>query len=275
MRQETKPTLKPYYEHCRSSSLLDFIHWPVMALLMMTLGLEIAFLTHEKSIIVDRQYNLPLMNFRDLPAIPKSVLGFRLQQREKRLFLNEIVAIEKKLMKKLQQDTGNFTINVLRNGSLLIKFARDYFPIGEAELTESMKTALNNFVPKLYAQLFADEKLKNAIHKVTLYGFSSPYSESEDSEGPKKYNQKLALSRARSIFNYIFNIEKMKFREQDFAVKITTISGQGTVALARMVTPARKQDLLKKFCLTNDCYQTRYIMLEPQLMNKKVSRSIP
>ena len=159
----------------------------------------------------------------------------------------------------------NFAVTILKNGSILMKFSKDYFSLGEHELTNTMKSEIGNFMPKLYKHFYHNPKLRNSIKRLTIYGFSSPYTESQQINGAKKYNQKLALARAREIFNHLFNVEKINFKEQDYGVKVTTISGQGTIALANLVTPATKNKLLKRFCQTNDCYQTRYIMISPYI----------
>lgn len=154
-----------------------------------------------------------------------------------------------------------------KTGEVVLDFKNSYFDTGKAQLKKEMVDTLEKFVPLYSEGLFEDEKTASKIGSVEIIGFASPTYKGKyvdpsslDPANQKAVNLNLDLSynRAKSIFGYIFNTDKMKYRNQQRLMGLVKVTGRSFLGQSNGVKPNANED----FCKVNDCKKEQRVIIK-------------
>lgn len=162
---------------------------------------------------------------------------------------------------KADVDTGT--------GDVLLSFGDQYFDTGRAELKPRMAKILEQAVPAYSASLFENDKVAEKIQSVEIVGFASPTYKGKfvdpaslDPENRQavNYNLDLSYNRARSIFNYVFDRNKMAFKHQQRLLPLVKVTGRSFLASDKVRQPAASGT--ESFCRVNDCAKLQKVIIK-------------
>lgn len=157
-----------------------------------------------------------------------------------------------------------------RNGDVMLSFGDQYFDTGRADLKPQMRDILQKAMPAYSASLFNDPKIAQKIQSVEIVGFASPTykgkfinPKSLDPADRKavNYNLDLSYNRARSIFNYVFDKNKMSFSHQKQLLPLVKVTGRSFLSDDDSRTPAGNGSA-EDFCRKNDCAKLQRVIIK-------------
>ncbi len=163
-------------------------------------------------------------------------------------------------------------------GDVTISFGKDYFDNDSARLKDTMAGVLKKFVPKYSESLFKDPKIASKITSVDIVGFASPtyagkyidpQSLNPADQQAAKYNLDLSYKRARAIFDYMFDTDKITYSNQKQLLSMVKVTGRSFFTEGRApagVTPGMTQ---KEFCAKFDCKQAQKVIIKFNMDDKK------
>lgn len=163
-------------------------------------------------------------------------------------------------------------------GDVLLDFGKHYFETGRSDLKPEMVEILKKAMPVYSESLFEDKKVAEKITYVEIIGFASPTYQGKyvdprslDPSDQKavEYNLDLSYQRARSIFKYVFDTNKIQFKYQQKLLPLVKVIGRSFLAEAKkdgrsVASGATKQD----FCSKNDCAQAQKVIIKFNLENR-------
>ncbi len=178
----------------------------------------------------------------------------------------------KKLAKQIQKNFAKAGIKASVDkgtGDVILAFGKNYFDTGKAQLKGGMEQTLNKFVPIYAESLFQDPKIAKKIKSVDVVGFASPtYAgryvnpSSLDPKDKKaiKYNLDLSYRRARSIFEHMFDTEKLRFNNQKQLLPLVKVSAKSFFTGSKGRMPASNMSR-KEFCQKYDCKKEQRVII--------------
>ncbi len=160
-----------------------------------------------------------------------------------------------------------------RTGDVMLEFGDQYFDTGRAELKPKMRSVLEKAIPSYSASLFDDPKVAAKIQAVEIVGFASPTYKGKFID-PKSldpsdrqavnFNLDLSYNRARSIFNYVFDKNKMSFKYQKQLLPLVKVTGRSFLSNDDERKPATA-GTAEEFCRKNDCARLQRVIIKFQL----------
>lgn len=153
-----------------------------------------------------------------------------------------------------------------KTGEVVLDFKNSYFDTGKSVLKRDMIDILEKFVPVYTEGLFEDEKTANKIGSVEIVGFASPtykgkYVDPSSLDAANRsavnYNLDLSYNRAKSIFSYIFNTDKMKYRNQQRLMSLVKVTGRSFLNQS-----SSKRNIADDFCKVNDCKKEQRVIIK-------------
>ena len=160
-----------------------------------------------------------------------------------------------------------------RTGDVMLEFGDQYFDTGRAELKPKMRSVLEKAMPAYSASLFDDQKVASKIQAVEIVGFASPTYKGKfinpKSLDPSdrqavNFNLDLSYNRARSIFNYVFDKNKMSFKYQKQLLPLVKVTGRSFLSNDDERQPAGAGSA-EEFCRKNDCAKLQRVIIKFQL----------
>lgn len=160
-----------------------------------------------------------------------------------------------------------------RSGDVMLEFGDQYFDTGRADLKPIMRSVLERAMPAYSDSLFGDPKVAKKIQAVEIVGFASPTykgkfinPKSLDPSDRKavNYNLDLSYNRARSIFNYVFDKNKMSFTHQKQLLPLVKVTGRSFLSNDDDRSPAGN-GTAEDFCRKNDCAKLQRVIIKFQL----------
>lgn len=181
--------------------------------------------------------------------------------------------------KKLAQDMkANFAKAGLKadvdpgTGDVTINFADQYFDTGKAALKEGMRSQLEKTIPVYARSLFENTKIADKISSVEIVGFASPTFKGKvidprnldtNSRQAVDYNLDLSYTRAKAIFQHIFDQEKMTFQHQKKLLPLVKVTGRSFLADSKdSRIPANASQTLREYCEKNDCKKAQRVIIK-------------
>lgn len=157
-------------------------------------------------------------------------------------------------------------------GDVLLSFGDEYFDTGASNLKPKMRAILEKAMPAYSASLFENPKVASKIQSVEIVGFASPtYKgrfvdpkslEASDREAIN-YNLDLSYNRARSIFNYVFDKDKLEFKHQKRLLPLVKVTGRSFLSGDKDRSPANGNDTSAEgFCRKNDCAKLQRVIIK-------------
>jgi myosin heavy subunit len=156
-----------------------------------------------------------------------------------------------------------------KTGEVVLDFKNSYFDTGSANLKKDMIATLQKFIPVYSEGLFEDEKTANKIASVEIIGFASPTYKGKlvdpsslDPANRSAVNLNLDLSfkRAKSVFSYIFDTEKMQYSNQKRLLGMVKVTGRSFLAQGSDKTNA--SDSSDNFCSAHDCKKEQRVVIK-------------
>jgi chromosome segregation ATPase len=157
-----------------------------------------------------------------------------------------------------------------RTGDVTLSFGDDYFETDSAELKPSMIETLRKFIPIYANNLFEDPKIAPMVQAVEIVGFASPtyrgkyvdpQSLSEKDREAVNYNLDLSYRRAKSIFEYIFDVNRMKYSNQGRLLGLVNVSGRSYLADAVKGHTFEQGLSRETFCKKYDCRKQQKVII--------------
>lgn len=159
-----------------------------------------------------------------------------------------------------------------KTGDVTLTFAQEYFDTNEAKLKTGMRSIIEKFIP-IYAQaLFSDPKIADEIRSVELIGFASPTYQkryvdpSSLKSGDRKavnYNLDLSYQRAKSIFQFIFDTDRIRYPYQDKMVSLVKVTGRSYLASKRKLGERSIASMnADEFCKQYNCLESQKVIIK-------------
>jgi outer membrane protein OmpA-like peptidoglycan-associated protein/inosine/xanthosine triphosphate pyrophosphatase family protein len=157
-----------------------------------------------------------------------------------------------------------------KTGDVTINFQDEYFDTGSANLKNGMRSILEKAIPAYAQSLFKDPKIASKISSVEIVGFASPTYKGKtvdpSSLDPNdrqavNFNMDLSYQRAKSIFEYTFDTNRMTFPHQQELLPLVKVSGRSYLATDKLTgrTPAGTTN--DEYCAKFDCKKTQRVII--------------
>lgn len=183
--------------------------------------------------------------------------------------------IAKKMMKNFAKQGIKAKVNA-KTGDVTISFGEEYFDAGKSNLKKGMKNSLQRFIPTYSKSLFDDPEVAKKIEAVEIIGFASPtykgkfvnpQSLSSKDQAAVQYNLRLSQGRANSVFNYIFDERKIKYKHREELLPLVKVTGRSF--LSGEIKDASKYEGMshRKFCKVYDCRKSQRVIVKFSLKN--------
>jgi len=165
------------------------------------------------------------------------------------------------------------------SGDVILDFGKDYFDTDSAELKSGMKRTIRKAIPVYAQSLFATRSDVAKISAIEIVGFASPTYGGEpvnpvglsaENRTAINYNLDLSYERARSIFDFAFDPEKIEFDHQDIMLPLIKVTGRSF--FTEKIDPEDTGNLSKEeFCKQYNCYQSQRVIIKFGLSEKGAS----
>jgi outer membrane protein OmpA-like peptidoglycan-associated protein len=165
-----------------------------------------------------------------------------------------------------------------QTGDVTVSFGKDYFDSGSSQLKPTMAQVLQKFIPKYSESLFKDPKIAEKITSVDIIGFASPtyqnryvdpHSLNPEDKAAVKYNLDLSYKRASSIFEYMFDTNKIQYKNQKQLLGLVKVTGRSFFNEGRAPAGAVPGMSQKEFCTKFDCKQSQKVIIKFNMDDKK------
>ena len=134
-----------------------------------------------------------------------------------------------------------------------------------------MRNALERFMPIYSDSIFSDKKVSDKITEIEIIGFSSPtygnkYVDPQSLDPADRqavsYNLDLSFNRAKSIFKYIFDTRKFRYKHQKRVLRLTKVSG-GSYLSEKIKGRNLATGLSRKeFCRKYNCKKAQRVIIK-------------
>lgn len=157
------------------------------------------------------------------------------------------------------------------NGDVTLDFGDHYFDTGKFDLKPQMKDVLEKALPSYASGLFDDSKLADKISSVEIIGFASPtykgkYVDPEtlspDDRKAVDFNLDLSFGRAKSIFQHVFDTNKMTFKHQRKMLPLVKVTGRSFLSEAKNFRIPTSSNNEKDFCKKYDCKKAQRVLIK-------------
>ena len=157
------------------------------------------------------------------------------------------------------------------SGDVLLSFGDQYFDTGRSDLKPKMRQILEKAVPVYSQSLFTDPKISQKIASVEIVGFASPTYQNKvvdpSSLNPEdrqavNYNLDLSYARARSIFNYIFDTNRMTFSHQKKLLPLVKVTGRSFLTESKKDSNVVPGEKTRDFCEKYDCVKAQRVIIK-------------
>jgi outer membrane protein OmpA-like peptidoglycan-associated protein len=180
--------------------------------------------------------------------------------------------------KKLaSQIKGNFRAKGIKaevdagTGDVLLSFGDEYFDTGQSSLKPGMRKILEQAMPTYSESLFKTPQIADKIQSVEIVGFASPTFKGKyvdpshlnpETRQAVNYNLDLSYARARSIFNYVFDKEKISFKYQEHLLPLVKVTGRSFLSSEKERDIASQKSGTDSFCSKNDCAKLQRVIIK-------------
>jgi outer membrane protein OmpA-like peptidoglycan-associated protein len=163
-----------------------------------------------------------------------------------------------------------------KTGDVTLDFGENYFADNSDKLRGEMENALRKAIPVYAKSLFGNDELASQIASVEIIGFASPTyggkpinprSLSSSDREAVNYNLDLSYRRARSIFDYIFDTDKLEFESQSTMLPLIEVTGRSF--FSEDINPDDTGTLsIDEFCGQYNCSKSQRVIIKFGLLDK-------
>jgi chromosome segregation ATPase len=185
----------------------------------------------------------------------------------------KIVEAKKKLARDIKKKLASKGVKANvdgKTGEVTINFGDEYFDSGSANLKNHMKDVLQKFLPEYSSALFNDKNIAKNIKNVEIIGFSSPTykgkfvdpkSLAKKDRAALNYNLDLSFKRAKSIFTYMTDVSRMKFKYQKKITPLVKVTGRSYLAEGVEGRDLASSLSRKQYCKKFDCKKSQKVII--------------
>ena len=157
-----------------------------------------------------------------------------------------------------------------KTGDVILDFGSNYFDTDSHKLKIGMESSIRKAIPVYADSLFGSDMLSSLISSVEIIGFASPtYGGkpvdptvlSAENRVAVNYNLDLSYKRAKSIFEFIFDKRKIKFKYQDDMVHLINVAGRSFFT----ETMNSKESMgmsIDEFCGQYNCLKSQRVIIK-------------
>lgn len=210
-------------------------------------------------------------------ALDRQIAGLKGDLAEAQTRANARMKLSKEIAKALKSAGVSADVNP-NTGDVTISFNGDYFDNGSSDLKPTMANVLQKFIPKYSESLFKDANIASKITSVDIVGFASPtyknkYIDPQSldpiDQKAAKFNLDLSYKRARSIFDYMFDTNKINYKNQKQLLPLVKVTGRSFFTEGRAPAGAIPGMSQKEFCEKFDCKQSQKVIIKFNMDDKK------
>jgi hypothetical protein len=164
-------------------------------------------------------------------------------------------------------------------GDVVLDFGKEYFDTDSHDLKPGMMETIRKAMPVYARSLFGEESGDARISAIEIIGFASPTfagkpvnprSLSAQNRQAVNYNLDLSYERARSIFEYAFDPDNLKFEHQETMLPLIKVTGRSF--FTEEVNPEDTGNLSREeFCKLYDCFGSQRVIIKFGLAEKEKS----
>ncbi len=187
--------------------------------------------------------------------------------------LKEMADAKNKIIRKIANNLKNAGIDASvdgKTGDVVISFGEEYFESGKAGLKPGMEQILRKFMPTYSQSLLSDPETAEKISSIEIVGFASPTYKGKyvdpkslkaDNKEAINYNLDLSYYRAKSIFEYVFDTNKMQYKYQKEILPIVKVTGRSF--LAEGENPQDAVNMTQaQYCKKYDCKKSQRVTIK-------------
>lgn len=187
--------------------------------------------------------------------------------------MKELANAKNKLISEMKQNLKNAGLKAEvdgKTGDVVIQFGEEYFDTGSANLKPGMEVILKKLMPAYSKTLFSDSKTAQKIKSVEIIGYASPtykgkyvnpVSLSADNKEAVNYNLDLSYYRARSIFDYIFDTNKIQYSNQKKLLPMVKVTGRSFLTEGEDQREVSSMSH-KEYCKKHDCKKSQRVVIK-------------
>ncbi len=187
--------------------------------------------------------------------------------------LKEMADAKNKIIRKIASNLKNAGIDASvdgKTGDVVISFGEEYFESGKAGLKPGMEQILRKFMPTYSQSLLSDPETAEKINSIEIVGFASPTYKGKyvdpkslkaDNKEAINYNLDLSYYRAKSIFEYVFDTNKMQYKYQKEILPIVKVTGRSF--LSEGENPQDAVNMTQaQYCKKYDCKKSQRVTIK-------------
>lgn len=188
--------------------------------------------------------------------------------------LKAIADAKKNLAREIAKNLKNAGVKAEvdpNNGDVTLDFGDHYFDTGRTDLNPQMRGILEKALPSYASGLFDDSKLADKISSVEIVGFASPTYKgkfvdpetlSPEDRKAVDFNLDLSYGRAKSIFQHVFDTNKMTFKHQRKMLPLVKVTGRSFLSEAKNFRIPTSNGTEKDFCKKYDCKKAQRVLIK-------------
>lgn len=155
-------------------------------------------------------------------------------------------------------------------GDVMLDFGSHYFDSGRADLKKEMVEIINKAFPIYSSSLLDNPRVNMKVKSVEIVGFASPTYKGKlvdpnnlktEDRKAVDYNLDLSYSRARSIFQYITDPNKIQFKHQKEILPLIKVTGRSFLADSKNLRGIANENTAD-FCDRYDCKKAQRVIIK-------------
>lgn len=156
-------------------------------------------------------------------------------------------------------------------GDVTIDFGDHFFDSGSANLKPEMTKILERALPIYAKSLMNNKAISDKITSLEIVGYASPtyggkYVDPRSSSPADKkaidYNLDLSYQRAKSIFEHVFDQDKMSFTHQGQLRPLVKVAGKSFFESAKQTRGVASGMSAREFCKQHDCKKAQKVLIK-------------
>lgn len=155
-------------------------------------------------------------------------------------------------------------------GDVMLDFGDQYFDSGRSNLKDGMVDVLKKAFPVYASSLYDNPNIKMKPSAVEIVGYASPTYKGKlidptalqaDDRKAVDYNLDLSYARARSIFQFLFDKQKMTYKHQEEMLPLVKVTGRSFLADSKNLRGIASQNRAE-FCERYDCKKAQRVIIK-------------
>lgn len=180
----------------------------------------------------------------------------------------------KNIAKQIQQGLAKVGVKAdvdPNTGDVTLDFGDHFFETGSSKIKPEMAKVLEKALPVYARSLVGNKTIYERLSSLEIVGFASPtykgkyinpLSNSREDKKAIEYNLDLSYQRAKSIFEHVFNDDKMSFDHQKQLKPMVKVSGKSFFESAKQSRSIASGSSAAEFCKKYDCKKAQKVLIK-------------